>query len=314
MAEQATKRDCPQCGGKGFQRIEVDGYPRVKPCACRKPAQIQNALKQAKIPLKFRKTTLAEKSTDGRQGFKPYGGGQGDPIAIQSQTHALDVCRRLRDRYLKYFLHGQHHDEELFGLLLYGDCGRGKTRLACSLLCDLIHGGLYDVLFVEYNALFKQIKFTFNNRELSYQSLFDSLTRAKVLVIDDFGVEVSGNLAWVLDNVGYIINERYAMNLPTVITCNYWHSIEADPQSARLEDEANPFAGPSWKIKSALQAQEAAVRRQREMDDLEQRISYRLRSRIREMCYEVKVEGYDYRKRIGKTRDMRLEMAQRKKP
>ncbi len=181
-------------------RVEIDGYPYVKKCACHRSLEITRALEQANIPLKFRNTTLWGEPKDGREPFKPYGGGgkKPNPLAIESGKRALSVCEELRDLYLNTFLRGKKA-EDLHGLLLYGGCGRGKTRLACSMLCDLIHAGLYDVKFIEYNELFKQIRFSYQGGEISNQQLFHSLTQAKVLVIDDFGMEVSGGMVWVLD-------------------------------------------------------------------------------------------------------------------
>ena len=303
---------CPRCGGRGFLRMERDGYPFVKKCECRKSRDTLDALDRAGIPPKFRNTTLHPRPSDGRAPFKPYGGGRNDKLALRSGNEALQICRKLRDLYLNVFLNGKK-SEDLYGLLLHGSCGLGKTRLACSLLCDLVYAGLYDVRFIEYNELFKLIRFSFNSSEITYEGIFGSLTGAKVLVIDDFGMDVSSNLIWVLDNIGYVLNERYARNLPTVLTCNYWQSIRDEAEGSETEASPNPFESPSWELGSRLKEAEQDEALRKEVEEVKNRVSYRLRSRIREMCYEFKLDGYDYRKRIGKNRDILMEKAKQSK-
>ena len=300
---------CSRCNGLGFFRQTIDGYSFIKRCPCRQEKTLARNLSKAGIPEKFRGTTLDPDPSDGRQPFKPWGGGKGDVLAIESMNKALEVCRELRNLYLEVFLHNKKVND-LYGLLLYGACGRGKTRLACSLLSDLVHAGLTQVGFIEYNELFKRIRFSYNSSEIDYQTIFDSLIQAKVLVIDDFGMEVSGNLVWVLDNIGYIINERYNRNRPTILTCNFWHPLH--PEKEVLSNE-NPFEGPSWKLSANHREQEMQAKVRQEYDRLQERVSERLRSRIREMCYELKVEGYDYRNGIGRRRDLRLEHSRQKR-
>jgi len=301
---------CPHCGGAGYRRVERDGYQFVQRCVCRRDNDLKQAKAAAGIPLKFRETTLSERSNDGRDGFKPYGGGKRDLVAIESQKRAVEACRSARDLYLRVFRDGRPTDD-VYGLLLYGDCGRGKTRLACSLLCDLIHAGLTEVRFVEYTHLFKKIRFSYDSKEPAYQAVFEDLLRAKVLVIDDLGADVSGNLAWILDNIGYIINERYGMNRPTILTCNHWRSLREEQD---VPQSTNIFEGPSWQTGAAA----ADARKRDDVEDakrdLEQRVSYRLRSRILEMCLEVPVLGYDYRRRINRYRENYLARQKERSP
>jgi len=60
--------------------------------------------------------------------------------------------------------------------------------------------------------------------------------------------------------------------------------------------------------------QESSLRLEtdRQADAFSERISYRLRSRITEMCYELKVEGYDYRSRLSNNRNLQIELARSK--
>ncbi|MDJ0838281.1 MAG: ATP-binding protein [Acidobacteriota bacterium] len=307
-AEEKPEGTCPHCHGVGYFRVKKDGYEYVKPCACRREKILADALAKAKIPPIFRNTTLEEKPADDREGFRPFGGKKRDKVAIASQKKAVALLQDLRDTYLDVFLHGKQVDD-LYGLMLYGECGRGKTRLACSLLCDLIYSGLTDVAFVEYNELFKMIRFSIGSREIDYKSVLDRLVHAKVLVIDDFGMEVSDNLVWVLDNIGYVINERYAANLPTIMTSNYWRPIRSDNEEDRDTKETNPYElHHSYELAKVHEETEREAKRIQEDDAYWDRLSYRLRSRISEMCFEIKLEGYDYRKKLGRNRELRREI------
>ncbi len=304
-AERPSKTEaaCPHCGGAGYRRGFRDGYEYVQKCVCRRTADIEAAKRDAGLPLKFRNVTLDEKPADGRQPFKPYAGQKRDPLALESQKRALEACRQARDLYLDAFLYGKEV-ADMFGVMLFGACGRGKTRLACAMLCDLIHAGLKDVRFIEYNELFKKIRFSYNSQELTYQGVLEELLHAKVLVIDDFGVDVSGNLAWVLDNIGYVINERYGMNRPTILTCNYWRPLNQTESEVR----ENPFENhASWELGAAVEKEQTNDELARARQELEQRVSYRLRSRIAEMCLEIEVLGFDYRRKINRNRELLLE-------
>ncbi len=295
---------CPHCHGTGYRRFEENGYEMVKRCICRKEKLITELYEKANIPRKFRNVTLDEKPEKGKEGFKPYGGGNRDKLAIQSQSRALKVCRKVLDQYLHFFKN-RSGDDSPHGLMLYGKCGLGKTRLACAILCDLIREGVHKVKFIEYNELFKQIRFSFKSSEMTYQGVFDPLIDAKVLVIDDFGMEVSDNLVWILDNIGYIINERYTRNLPTILTSNFWRPI--GEKSGGGKDEGNLYDKPSWEIEKELKRQKEATESGKFMESSQDRISYRLRSRISEMCIEVGLEGFDYRKRIAQVRNYRFD-------
>lgn len=312
---------CPECQGKGYVRIERDGYPFIQRCSCKKEFQELALLKRSGIPPKFWNTTLAVKPIDGREVFTPYRGSgkHGSPIdrdiAQESQKRALQICRKLKASYVDYFLKG-NHDQEPVGLLLYGKPGRGKTRLVCSLLRDLIDSGLSNVKFVEYNQLFKQIRQSFNNNGPSYQEVFSPLLNASILAIDDLGTEVTGSTVFLLDQMGYIINERYNKNLPTIFTCNDWVSIrEGDSEKGAPESNDSSRKSfehlKSYEIESYSKEREKQDRVQVDLDRkmmlLEQRVSARLRSRICEMCLEFHIEGFDYRGRIGRNRLLRMD-------
>ena len=295
--------NCSQCAGKGFVWREKEGYRFVVPCSCQKDIRLRAILEEANMPPKYWDTTLHRQAHGKRLPFKTPRG----LLGKATLPKALDVCRNLRDMYIDAFINGKAR-EDMVGLMLYGKAGLGKTRLVCALLRDLIEAGLHQVAFVEYNELFKLIRFSFNSKDISYRGILEPLLRAKVLVVDDLGTDMGGDLLWVLDNIGFIINERYSHNLPTLFTCNYWMPISRPGEPPIRAEESQVFEMNSWETTKALRNQQLDPEARASLRELGQRISYRLRSRIHEMCLEVPLEGSDYRKTVASKRNHELEI------
>ncbi len=306
-AEPPARGSCPHCGGRGFTRSQKDGYDFITRCQCRRERDLLQTIERTGIPQKFWNCTLDTKPADPNAKFmvgtKRVRGSEA--LEVASRERALNICTHMRQRYIDFFIGGERKDE-LFGLLLYGDCGLGKTRLAASLLLDLVRAGLTTVRFIEYNELFKQIRFTYNKDGPSYQGLFEGLIQTSVLVIDDFGLEVSGDHVWVLDNIGYIINERYVKNRPTILTTNFWRPLDNET-SVRAQEQMSKFIdAASWEQRKIHEQEEQSKRQERSIrrqEEAWEKVSYRLRSRISEMCLQVKLEGRDYRARLAEKRD-----------
>jgi DNA replication protein DnaC len=141
-----------------------------------------------------------------------------------------------------------------------GAAGVGKTHLAVSILRDLIDKGFAGV-FYEFGSLLKEIQDSYN--PVSKSSEFKVLApvyQADVLVLDELGATVPTD--WVLDTMYQIINKRYNDKKLTIFTTNYLDQPGSDNQKL-----------------------------------LADRVTYRLRSRLYEMCTNVVIDGEDYRRR-----------------
>jgi DNA replication protein DnaC len=140
-----------------------------------------------------------------------------------------------------------------------GPAGVGKTHLAVSILRDLIEKG-FAGLFCEFGSLLKEIQDSYNPvSKSSEMRVLAPVYQADVLVLDELGASVPTE--WVRDTMYQIINKRYNDNKLTIFTTNYLDKSE--DVSKRLEE----------------------------------RITYRLRSRLYEMCTNVVIDGEDYRRR-----------------
>jgi DNA replication protein DnaC len=150
------------------------------------------------------------------------------------------------------------------GLLFVGPSGRGKTHLACALLADLIVRKGVTGLYADFSDLLLKIQTTFRpDADFSKESLLTPYAEAELLVLDELGA--SKPHPWVLDVLYNLLNTRYNRKRITIATSNY-------------EDEPDVASG--------------------ERERLEDRLNYRLRSRLYEMCQMVPLRGEDYRKQI----------------
>lgn len=91
------------------------------------------------------------------------------------------------------------------GAYFFGECGTGKTFLAALIAQDFLDDGK-TVLFAKVPSLLDDIKATFEGkgRELD---LLDELRAAKLVVLDDFGMEKSTQ--WAGATLCKIIDMRY---------------------------------------------------------------------------------------------------------
>ncbi len=151
------------------------------------------------------------------------------------------------------------------GLLFMGRCGVGKTHLAVALLKELALRKAARGRFCDFHELLRQIKNSYNPVSgTSEMDLLQPVVGVDLLVLDDLGAEKPS--PWVLDTLHFVINQRYLRRLTTLITTNYL-------------DEPGPGGG----------------------ETLAERIGYRLRSRLFEMCHVVRMDGQDYRREIDRS-------------
>lgn len=98
------------------------------------------------------------------------------------------------------------------GLLLYGDCGTGKTFAACEVANALIDKG-YACLVTNFSKMLNTLQGTYEK-----QTYIDRLNRYSLIVIDDLGIE--RNTEYAKEQVYNIIDGRYRSGLPMIITTN----------------------------------------------------------------------------------------------
>lgn len=101
-------------------------------------------------------------------------------------------------------------------LVFLGETGCGKTHLAAAIANYRLKQG-QPVLFTSVRELLDQIRSSFAAESpVSFDRLFDSVKKAPLLILDDFGDHPSTPWAW--QKLYQLIDYRHAARLPTVIT------------------------------------------------------------------------------------------------
>lgn len=144
------------------------------------------------------------------------------------------------------------------GLLLYGEAGVGKTHLAVALLKEIVRRKGGRAVFYETRELLKLVRDTYSARaEASELDVLQPVLEAELLVLDDLGAEKKSE--WVEETIGLVINTRYSERRLTVITTNLADVDNTEPTSMAYQ------------------------------------LGLRTRSRLKEMCDWVCMEGVDTR-------------------
>jgi DNA replication protein DnaC len=167
------------------------------------------------------------------------------------------------------------------GLLFTGGFGIGKTHLAVGILRKLIVEKGANGIFCDYRTLLKQIQDSYGRSDISERQVLAPIFDADVLVIDELGAAKPTD--WVWDMVQHILNTRYNDRRTTIITTNYRNEREL------------PMGYWDDLPRDKRDSVKAMYR-----DNLGDRITERMRSRLLEMCVTVEMKGADYRESAGR--------------
>ena len=100
------------------------------------------------------------------------------------------------------------------GLLLWGNVGTGKTFYAGCIANALIEQGV-SVLMTNFAKVLNTMQGMWSEDKNAFVS---SMMKYSLLIIDDFGIE--RNTEYALEQVYYVIDERYKSKLPLIVTTN----------------------------------------------------------------------------------------------
>ena len=255
-----ARADCPECGGTGWKTVESRnaGGSAVREavlCGCTREGQEDSLYERARIPKRYRHCDFTGFATDCYFGPSPTG----------------DWCRSLNDAktrvesFVANFSRGTGN-----GFLLIGPCGVGKTHLAVAALVELIKRG-HEGLFYDYRDLLREIQLAYESASHSNDpDVVEATIGVELLVLDDLGSAQPS--PWTLDKLGYVLNRRYEEKRTTLLTTCY-------------QDNRQPVSVPVLGGETLSHLQDVLI----------DRVGYRVRSRLYEMCQTIEITAPDYR-------------------
>ena len=191
---------CPICHGIGFVYTNVPvGHPdfgKAIPCRCTQKEQDKDRQSQV-----LRYSNLGSLTRFTFDNLIPQGR-SGTPINQEQFSHAYTAARAFADKPEGW-------------LILVGPSGCGKTHLAAAIANERVSHG-YPVFFVTAPDLLDHLRSAFSpNSEIPYDELFDRVSNAPLLVLDDLGIQAS--TPWAKEKLDQLLNHRFNRELPTVV-------------------------------------------------------------------------------------------------
>jgi DNA replication protein DnaC len=211
---QAAEETCPICKGIGYLRADVPvGHPdfgKLVPCTC----HLAELAEQRVAALR----TLSDLETLSRMTFETF----------VPEGHGLPPDKQANLRWA--YEEARDFAQKPEGwLVLKGGYGCGKTHLAAAIANSCVERG-QPVLFITVPDLLDHLRATFApSSPAGYDTRFEEIRTAPVLILDDLGTESS--TPWAQEKLFQIFNYRYNACLPTVITTN--HELEEIPLRVR---------------------------------------------------------------------------------
>ncbi len=119
-------------------------------------------------------------------------------------------------------------------VVFQGDNGCGKTHLAAAIV-NYRYQQKQPALFIVVPDLLDHLRSSFSpESKVSYDQLFEGVKSTPLLVLDDFGAQVT--TPWAQEKLYQVINHRYNARLATVITTNCSLDEIESRISSRLAD------------------------------------------------------------------------------
>jgi DNA replication protein DnaC len=223
--QQETPEVCPLCKGLGYVRADVPvdhpNFGKLVPCTCHLAEVAQRRTDTLRV--------LSDLDTLGRMTFEAF--------IPEAPGLSPDKQANLRWAYeeAKDFAKNPNG-----WLVLKGGFGCGKTHLAAAIANACVERG-QPVLFITVPELLDHLRAAFAPSSTGgYDTRFEEIRTAPVLILDDLGTESS--TPWAQEKLFQVFNYRYNAQLPTIITTN--HELEeislrlrsrlVDPDLARI--------------------------------------------------------------------------------
>ncbi len=167
--------------------------------------------------------SLSMLDTFGDKTFEAFGTVR--PGLTADQQTALSNAYELAMRYA---------DTPRGWLLLIGPYGSGKSHLAAAIANYRMTVHAEQAMMITAPDLLDHLRMTYApNATVAYDTLFDQVRNAPLLVLDDLGAE--SPTPWAREKLYQLFNHRHTRRLPTVITTN----IDVEAMDERIRSRLN---------------------------------------------------------------------------
>jgi DNA replication protein DnaC len=231
---------CSNCRNPTQKDVEIFGVKKRVPILCPCRAEANEREKKA-TELRDLRRRLDK--------FKTY-----SLMDSRFETSTFENWKHRADNHDDYIL-GKKYCENwktMFannrGFLFFGRAGSGKTFLSFSIANALYQQG-EAVMAISIIKLLAAIKDSFENHgELGESDVLNTVRDASLLVLDDLGVEYK--TAWAYEKLYAIIDTRYRVGKPTIITTNL--TLDALRENLATVDLKTKTRDPSERIFSRI--------------------------------------------------------------
>ena len=232
---------CGECRTKKQHKVTIFGKERIVPvlCACRaeeREKELEEIERREKIDAirKAKNACIHDKALIN--------------CTFENDDGSLPLIASAR----KYVETWPKRKENNNGLLLWGDVGTGKSFYAACIANALIEEGV-SVMMTNFAKILNRLSGLYSEDKNAFIA---DLMKYSLLILDDFGAE--RNTDYALEQIFYVIDERYKTNLPLIVTTNISLEDLEEPKDLahqrvydRLLSMCTPvfFEGKSHRIK-----------------------------------------------------------------
>lgn len=213
--ETAVNEICDECGAikeSVFTGIEgMESFSICKPCSDsrqkQRDAELNARMEREKEEQRNKKIARMLSDCAIGERFKGMTFDDYKPVD-KSAAGTLESCKD----YISNFTGNRSTN-----LLMIGSPGTGKNMLAAIICQELIKLD-FACLHTTAMKLVRKVKDSWRDKEVSEQSVIDSMTDPALLVIDEIGVQFGSATEQLY--LTEIINERYEKQRPTILISN----------------------------------------------------------------------------------------------
>lgn len=196
---------CGECGGPGGGVMHLPGGGKV-PLLCPACVAAADAREAAEERARRLELALERAGRDARMrewSFASY------PTDAPGKAAA-----KVAGEWIAEYAAGARRN-----LIVYGNVGGGKTGLAWCVVRALIEEHEVDAMLVNFRTMLAELRQTYADKQQGLPIDYSRAHRVPVLALDDVGAERPTD--WAREELAILVEERYSLGRPTIITSNY---------------------------------------------------------------------------------------------